>query len=87
MNLLGGALLGIATTELWRRQNNGYLAINLAWTLIGSTTLLLILRWLLAKYFFGALLPPTLLSEPSSVVIMGMVIGGFWRSWSARFRN
>lgn len=87
MTLLGGALLGVVTTELWRRQNNNYLAPDIAWTLIGSVTLLLILRWLLAKYFFGALLPPALLSEPSSVLLMGMVIGGFWRSWGDRLRR
>lgn len=87
MELLGGALLGVATTELWQRQNSNHLAADITWTLIGSVTLLLILRWLLAKYFFGALLPPALLSEPSSVLLMGMVIGGFWRSWSDRIRR
>lgn len=84
MTLLGGAFLGVTTTELWRRRNNNYLPSDIAWTLIGSVTLLLILRWLLAKYFFGALLPPDLLSEPSSLLLMGLVIGGFWRSWSDR---
>ena len=87
MTLLGGALLGMATTELWRRQNNNYLAADIGWTLIGSVTMLLILRWLLAKYFFGTLLPPALLSEPSSVLLLGMVIGGFWRSWIHRIRR
>lgn len=87
MTLLGGALLGVASTELWRRQNNHYLASNIAWTLIGSVTILLSLRWLLATYFFSTLLPPALLSEPSSVLLMGLVIGGFWRAWSDRFRR
>lgn len=87
MSLLGGACLGVATTELWRYQNNNYLETHIVWTLIGSVTMLLILRWLLAKYFFGALLPPALLSEPSSVLLMGMVMGGFWRFWGDRFRR
>ena len=87
VTFLGGPFLGVATTELWRRQHNNYLAPDMVWTLIGSITMLLILRWLLAKYFFGALLPPALLSEPSSVLLMGMIIGGFWRFWSSRFRR
>jgi len=82
--LLGGAALGVATTELWRRQNNNYLSINITWTLIGSVVMLLTLRWLLDKHFFGALLPPALFSEPSSVLLMGLIIGGFWRSWRDR---
>lgn len=87
MTLLGGPILGVATTELWRRQNNNYLATDIVWTLLGSVTMLLILRWLLAKYFFGSLLPPALMSEPSSVMLMGLILGGFWRFWSDRFRR
>ena len=87
MTLLGGPILGVATTELWRRQNNDYLSTDIVWTLLGSVTMLLILRWLLAKYFFGSLLPPALMSEPSSVMLMGLILGGFWRFWSDRFRR
>lgn len=87
MALLGGPILGVATTELWRHQNNNYLAADAVWTLIGSVTILLILRWLFAKYFFGALLPPAFLSEPSSLLLMGMILGGFWRFWIQHFRR
>jgi len=82
--LLGGAVLGVATTELWRRQNNNYLSVNITWTLIGSVIILLTLRWLLDRYFFEVLLPPALFSEPSSVLLMGLIVGGFWRSWRDR---
>ncbi|NJN31760.1 MAG: hypothetical protein HC824_16035 [Synechococcales cyanobacterium RM1_1_8] len=76
-----GAALGIATAELWCfQQRSGLSQPAIAWTLVGSLILALFVRWLLSLVF-GSLLPPALLTEPSMVTVMGIVIGAFWRSW------
>lgn len=79
-----GILLGIGTTEVYRRQAGvPMLSLSVTWALVGSLLLVLLGRWLLG-FAFGSLLPPAIVTNVEYVSLIGIVIGAFWRSWWRR---
>lgn len=88
LSLLGGGIMGWATTELWLyRQRSKFLQPATVWTLVGSLVIVLSLRWLLAQFLAGTLLPPALLTDLTSSLLMCLILGGFWRFWRDRLRR
>ena len=88
LNLLGGGLMGWATTELWLyRQRSPYLQPAIVWTLVGSLVIVLSLRWLITQLPAAGLLPPALMTDLTSSLLMCLILGGFWRFWRDRLRR
>lgn len=85
---LGAPAMGIAATELWRyRQNTTYVDQTIGWTLVGSLLVVTSIRWILKNYIFASLLPSPLFTDLTFPMLMGIILGVFWRDIAQRLKR